>query len=116
MATRFEKLTFPGSRGAVLAARLELPDREPSAYALFAYCFIRIYQCGGTMVEFFIVRRSRTYPCHWDRDSETDKKHSELCALCHWILNLRRRAKMNSAMRTADIKPQSTNQAATAQW
>ena len=39
MASRFEKLTFPGSQGATLAARLELPDGEPAAYALFAHCF-----------------------------------------------------------------------------
>src|SRR5262245_21481749 len=39
MASRFEKLTFPGSQGATLAARLELPDGEPLAYALFAHCF-----------------------------------------------------------------------------
>jgi uncharacterized OsmC-like protein/alpha-beta hydrolase superfamily lysophospholipase len=39
MPPRFEKLTFPGSQGATLAARLELPDGEPIAYALFAHCF-----------------------------------------------------------------------------
>ena len=39
MPSRFEKLTFPGSQGATLAARLELPDGEPLAYALFAHCF-----------------------------------------------------------------------------
>jgi len=39
MPSRFEKLTFPGSQGAMLAARLELPDGEPVAYALFAHCF-----------------------------------------------------------------------------
>src|SRR4029450_11879235 len=39
MTTRFEKLTFPGSQGASLAGRLELPDGEPRAFALFAACF-----------------------------------------------------------------------------
>ncbi len=40
MPTRFEKLTFVGSLGASLAARLELPVQgEPLAYALFAHCF-----------------------------------------------------------------------------
>lgn len=39
MVSRFEKLTFPGSQGAALAARLELPDGEPLAFALFAHCF-----------------------------------------------------------------------------
>lgn len=39
MAIRFEKLTFPGSRGATLAGRLELPEGEPRAFALFAHCF-----------------------------------------------------------------------------
>ena len=34
------KVEFPGSQGAKLAARLDLPsDREPRAYALFAHCF-----------------------------------------------------------------------------
>jgi alpha-beta hydrolase superfamily lysophospholipase len=36
---RFEKVTFAGSQGATLAGRLELPDGEPVAYALFAHCF-----------------------------------------------------------------------------
>jgi putative redox protein len=39
MAIRFEKLTFPGSQGASLAGRLELPEGEPRAFALFAHCF-----------------------------------------------------------------------------
>src|SRR5262245_57249180 len=39
MQQRFEKLTFAGSEGATLAGRLELPDGEPVAYALFAHCF-----------------------------------------------------------------------------
>ena len=33
MTTRFEKLTFPGSQGASLAGRLELPEGEPRAFA-----------------------------------------------------------------------------------
>jgi putative redox protein len=36
---RSEQVTFPGSRGADLAARLELPDGAPVAAALFAHCF-----------------------------------------------------------------------------
>ncbi len=39
MPVRFEKLTFPGSHDAILAGRLELPEDEPRAYALFAHCF-----------------------------------------------------------------------------
>src|SRR5262249_4131752 len=39
MPMRFEKVTFAGSQGATLAGRLELPDGEPVAYALFAHCF-----------------------------------------------------------------------------
>ncbi len=39
METRFEKLTFPGSMGTALAARLELPAAKPTAFALFAHCF-----------------------------------------------------------------------------
>ncbi|WP_255917947.1 bifunctional alpha/beta hydrolase/OsmC family protein [Streptomyces humicola] len=34
-----EKLTFVGSQGAPLAGRLDLPESEPGAYALFAHCF-----------------------------------------------------------------------------
>ncbi|MFL6194111.1 MAG: alpha/beta fold hydrolase [Thermoanaerobaculia bacterium] len=34
-----EHLRFPGARGQSLAARLDLPDSAPSAYALFAHCF-----------------------------------------------------------------------------
>ena len=34
-----EHLRFPGARGGTLAARLESPVTEPTAYALFAHCF-----------------------------------------------------------------------------
>lgn len=34
-----QKLAFTGSLGAQLAARLDLPDGAPRAYALFAHCF-----------------------------------------------------------------------------
>ncbi len=34
-----EKLTFPGSSGEALAARLDMPAGSPRAYALFAHCF-----------------------------------------------------------------------------
>lgn len=39
MAARSEKITFSGSQGDQLAARLDLPDGDPKAYALFAHCF-----------------------------------------------------------------------------
>lgn len=35
----FQKIEFPGSDGSLLAARLDLPDAQPRAYALFAHCF-----------------------------------------------------------------------------
>jgi uncharacterized OsmC-like protein/alpha-beta hydrolase superfamily lysophospholipase len=38
-STTSEKITFPGSQGHSLAARLERPVGEPRAYALFAHCF-----------------------------------------------------------------------------
>jgi putative redox protein len=34
-----ERFQFQGSEGQQLAAALDLPDREPVAYALFAHCF-----------------------------------------------------------------------------
>ncbi len=34
-----EKVAFPGHSGETLAARLDVPDTPPSAYALFAHCF-----------------------------------------------------------------------------
>ncbi|MEO0679307.1 MAG: bifunctional alpha/beta hydrolase/OsmC family protein [Pseudomonadota bacterium] len=34
-----EKIEFPGALGETLAARLDLPDGPPRAYALFAHCF-----------------------------------------------------------------------------
>lgn len=34
-----ERVTFPGSQGGLLAARLERPDGPARAYALFAHCF-----------------------------------------------------------------------------
>ncbi|MEH6781944.1 MAG: alpha/beta fold hydrolase [Rhodoglobus sp.] len=33
------KIEFPGSNGTMLAARLDLPEGTPSAFALFAHCF-----------------------------------------------------------------------------
>jgi putative redox protein len=39
MASRIERVTFPGSHGAELAARLDLPAGPARAYALFAHCF-----------------------------------------------------------------------------
>ncbi len=39
MTARREKIEFPGSQGATLAALLDLPPGEPRAYALFAHGF-----------------------------------------------------------------------------
>ncbi|MGH8761305.1 MAG: alpha/beta fold hydrolase, partial [Burkholderiales bacterium] len=39
MITHIERIEFPGSRGATLAVRLDVPAGEPAAYALFAHCF-----------------------------------------------------------------------------
>ncbi|MGF1592086.1 MAG: alpha/beta fold hydrolase [Kiloniellaceae bacterium] len=39
MTVKSEKVTFAGSDGATLAARLDLPAGRPRAYALFAHCF-----------------------------------------------------------------------------
>jgi uncharacterized OsmC-like protein/alpha/beta superfamily hydrolase len=39
MAARIERVTFPGSQGADLSARLDLPAGPARAFALFAHCF-----------------------------------------------------------------------------
>ena len=39
MAPRSEKITFAGADGDQLAARLDLPEGKPQAYALWAHCF-----------------------------------------------------------------------------
>ncbi len=39
VASKFERITFPGSTGEPLAARLDLPAGPPRAFALFAHCF-----------------------------------------------------------------------------
>ena len=39
MAPRSEKITFAGVNGDQLAARLDLPEGTPRAYALWAHCF-----------------------------------------------------------------------------
>ncbi len=36
---RSEKVSFPGSSGTQLVGRLDLPDSQPRAFALFAHCF-----------------------------------------------------------------------------
>jgi len=45
MAKR-DKVTFTGGIEAALAGLVELPDEEPTAYALFAHCFT----CGKDIV------------------------------------------------------------------
>ncbi len=39
MAARIQRITFPGSLGETLAARLDLPAGPARATALFAHCF-----------------------------------------------------------------------------
>ncbi|MBX2805879.1 MAG: alpha/beta fold hydrolase [Hyphomicrobiales bacterium] len=39
MAARSEKVEFPGSQGALLAARMERPAEPPKATVIFAHCF-----------------------------------------------------------------------------
>ena len=39
MMTRSEKMTFENASGQELAARLELPQKAPRAFAIFAHCF-----------------------------------------------------------------------------
>ncbi len=39
MAPKSKKITFAGAAGDQLAARLDLPDGKPQAYALWAHCF-----------------------------------------------------------------------------
>jgi putative redox protein len=39
MSARIERITFPGSQGDELAARLDLPAGPPTSFALFAHCF-----------------------------------------------------------------------------
>lgn len=39
MAVASRELVFPNARGENLSGRLELPDGEPRAWALFAHCF-----------------------------------------------------------------------------
>lgn len=39
MTGRIERLAFEGSAGDLLAARLDHPDGQPTAFALFAHCF-----------------------------------------------------------------------------
>lgn len=38
-SARVERVSFPGSQGGALAARLDLPAGPPKAFALFAHCF-----------------------------------------------------------------------------
>jgi len=39
MAEQSNKITFTGALGETLAARLDLPEGQPKAFALFAHCF-----------------------------------------------------------------------------
>jgi pimeloyl-ACP methyl ester carboxylesterase len=51
-----ERVEFPGSQGAPLAGRLELPEGDPLAYALFAHCFT----CGKDAVAATRISRALT--------------------------------------------------------
>jgi uncharacterized OsmC-like protein/pimeloyl-ACP methyl ester carboxylesterase len=51
-----EKVQFPNGRGERLAALLELPDRPPIAYALFAHCFT----CGKDIAAAARIARGLT--------------------------------------------------------
>ncbi|MEU6340965.1 alpha/beta hydrolase [Streptomyces sp. NPDC046977] len=51
-----KRVEFTGSQGAALAARLELPEDEPRAYALFAHCFT----CGKDQVAATRISRALT--------------------------------------------------------
>ncbi|MFJ6120327.1 alpha/beta hydrolase family protein [Streptomyces sp. NPDC092129] len=53
---RSEKVEFGGSQGAPLAARLEMPEGKPQAYALFAHCFT----CGKEQVAATRIARALT--------------------------------------------------------
>lgn len=53
-----ERVTFPGSQGAALAARLERPDGPARGYALFAHCFA----CGKD--QFAATRIARALTDH----------------------------------------------------
>ena len=50
------RVEFPGSQGEPLAGRLELPDGDPLAYALFAHCFT----CGKDAVAATRISRALT--------------------------------------------------------
>lgn len=47
-------LSFPGAQGVALAARLELPERPPRAFALFAHCFT----CGKNLKAAHTISRA----------------------------------------------------------
>ncbi|MFG2075191.1 bifunctional alpha/beta hydrolase/OsmC family protein [Nonomuraea maritima] len=51
-----EKFEFTGSHGVPLAARLDLPESRPRAYALFAHCFT----CGKDVVAAARIARALT--------------------------------------------------------
>lgn len=51
-----ERVEFLGSQGAPLAGRLELPEGDPLAYALFAHCFT----CGKDAVAATRISRALT--------------------------------------------------------
>ena len=53
-----DRFTFTGHGGSNLAARLDLPDGRPKAYALFAHCFT----CGKDI--FAAARIAETLTLH----------------------------------------------------
>ncbi|GHJ34644.1 S9 family peptidase [Streptomyces sp. TS71-3] len=55
-AATHRRIEFPGSQGAPLAGRLELPATEPDSFALFAHCFT----CGKDTVAASRISRALT--------------------------------------------------------
>ncbi len=51
-----QRITFPNQAGQALAATLELPERAPRAYALFAHCFT----CGKDIAAASRIARTLT--------------------------------------------------------
>src|SRR3546814_10210360 len=47
MAAKSVKVTVVGAGGETLAARLDLPQGRPRAYALFAHCFTSTQEIGS---------------------------------------------------------------------
>ena len=96
MSPRIHRVSFPGSQGAELAARLDLPAGPPIAFALFAHCFTcgkdlraathiatALTECGFGVLRFDFTGLGQSGGEFENTDFSSNAE--DLVAACDWL-------------------------------